>query len=194
VIRVAILSFWHVHAKDYARQAEANASTQVAAVWDEDAERGRHEAQARGVPFHEDLGGLLASPDIDAVVVTTPTNAHRDVMVAAAQAGKHIFTEKVLALIPADCREILDAVEFGSELVISTQVIGFQRVIARRRSVIRRASSEMPRLSSSRSSARRRSSATTSWRPSRTRRLPSRRPSRPRLGVKPSPNLRQPVL
>jgi len=120
VIRVAILSFWHVHAKDYARQAEANPSTQVAAVWDEDAERGRREAQARGVPFHEDLGALLASADIDAVVVTTPTKAHRDVMVAAAQAGKHIFTEKVLALIPADCREILDAVEkSGVKLTVS---------------------------------------------------------------------------
>ena len=120
MIRVAILSFWHVHAKDYARQAEANPSTQVAAVWDEDAERGRREAQARGVPFHEDLGALLASADIDAVVVTTPTKAHRDVMVAAAQAGKHIFTEKVLALIPADCREILDAVKkSGVKLTVS---------------------------------------------------------------------------
>ena len=38
--------------------------------------------------------------------------------------------------------EILDAIEFGSELVVSTEVIGFRRVIARRRSEIRQAGSE----------------------------------------------------
>lgn len=38
--------------------------------------------------------------------------------------------------------EILDAVEFGSEVVVSTEVIGFRRVIARRRSEIRRTGSE----------------------------------------------------
>lgn len=38
--------------------------------------------------------------------------------------------------------EILEAVEFGSELVVSTQVIGFRRVIARRKSEIRRVGSE----------------------------------------------------
>ena len=38
--------------------------------------------------------------------------------------------------------EILDAIEFGSELVVSTQVIGFRRVIARRKSEIRRVGSE----------------------------------------------------
>jgi 1,5-anhydro-D-fructose reductase (1,5-anhydro-D-mannitol-forming) len=120
MIRVAILSFWHVHAKDYARQADANPSTQVAAVWDADTARGRREAEARGVPFQEDLAALLASPDIDAVVVTTPTSAHRDVMVAAARAGKHIFTEKVLALTPLACREILAAVEqSGVKLTVS---------------------------------------------------------------------------
>jgi acyl-CoA thioesterase FadM len=38
--------------------------------------------------------------------------------------------------------EILDPIEFGSELVVSTQVIGFRRVIARRKSEIRRVGSE----------------------------------------------------
>jgi 1,5-anhydro-D-fructose reductase (1,5-anhydro-D-mannitol-forming) len=111
VLRVAILSFWHVHARDYARQAAQNPSTQITAVWDEDPARGQREARGLGARFHNDLGALLASADVDAVVVTTPTSAHRAVIVAAAQAGKHIFTEKVLALTPIECREILDAVE-----------------------------------------------------------------------------------
>jgi 1,5-anhydro-D-fructose reductase (1,5-anhydro-D-mannitol-forming) len=120
VIRIGILSFWHVHARDYARDAEANPSTQITAVWDEDPERGRREAEARGVRFHADLDAILGAPDVDAVVVTTPTSAHRDVITAAARAGKHIFTEKVLAATPAECREIMDAVEAsGVRLTVS---------------------------------------------------------------------------
>jgi predicted dehydrogenase len=120
VIRVAILSFWHVHADDYAREAQAHPRTQIVAAWDEDAARGRDKASGLGATFHDDLGEVLARPDVDAVVVTTPTRAHRDVIVAAAIAGKHVFTEKVLALTPPECREILAAVgAAGVKLTVS---------------------------------------------------------------------------
>jgi predicted dehydrogenase len=120
MIGVAILSFWHVHAKDYAREAQAHPKTSVVAAWDEDPKRGREKAKALGADFHADLGDLLSRPDVDAVVVTTPTRAHRDVILAAARAGKHIFTEKVLALTPAQVRQILAAVERnGVKLMVS---------------------------------------------------------------------------
>ncbi|WP_201778866.1 Gfo/Idh/MocA family oxidoreductase [Streptomyces sp. 150FB] len=109
-LRLAILSFWHVHAADYARQASAHPDTEITAVWDEDTARGRAQADALGADFHPDLGGLLARDDVDAVVVTCPTTAHREVITAAAAAGKHVFTEKVLAPTPAECAEIVAAV------------------------------------------------------------------------------------
>ncbi|MER5915388.1 Gfo/Idh/MocA family oxidoreductase [Streptomyces sp. NPDC001982] len=108
-LRLAILSFWHVHARDYARQASAHPDTQITAVWDEDTARGRARAAELGARFHPDLGGLLARDDVDAVVVTCPTTAHREVITAAAAAGKHIFTEKVLAPTPAECADIVAA-------------------------------------------------------------------------------------
>jgi len=40
--------------------------------------------------------------------------------------------------------EVLDAVEYGTELVVSTEVTGFRRVMARRRSEFRRSDSERP--------------------------------------------------
>ncbi|MGG6312872.1 Gfo/Idh/MocA family protein [Paenibacillus macerans] len=120
MIRLALLSFWHVHAKDYARQAAEHPEVEIAALWDEDAERGRREAEARGIPFFENLPELLDREDIDGVVVDAPTAMHRDVMVAAAQAGKHIFTEKVLAPTSRECGEIVDAVEkAGVKLTVS---------------------------------------------------------------------------
>ncbi|HEV2662994.1 MAG TPA: Gfo/Idh/MocA family oxidoreductase, partial [Ktedonobacteraceae bacterium] len=120
MIRVALVSFWHVHARDYVRQATENPATEIVAAWDEVPERGRTNAEALGARFYEHLDDLLAQPDIDAVIVTTPTNAHYEVMSAAARAGKHIFTEKVLAPTLRECNEILTAVyQAGVNLTVS---------------------------------------------------------------------------
>ncbi|GAA3407113.1 Gfo/Idh/MocA family protein [Paenibacillus hodogayensis] len=120
MIRVAMLSFWHVHARDYAKQINEHPDTEIVAVWDEIAERGAKEASERGVRFFDSLDELLAQPDIDAVVVDTPSNVHRDVMVKAANAGKHIFTEKVLATTIREANEIVAAVDkAGVKLTVS---------------------------------------------------------------------------
>src|SRR5579883_2764842 len=111
MIRVALLSFWHVHAKDYARQATAHPEAEIVAAWDESPERGRAEAERWGARFYERLDDLLARPEIDGVIVDTPTVQHREVMLAAARAGKHIFTEKVLAPTLRECNEIVAAVD-----------------------------------------------------------------------------------
>lgn len=120
MIRVAMLSFWHVHGKDYARAAEEHPGTEIVAVWDEEPSRGHAEAGQRGVPFYARLDDLLARPDIDGVIVDCPTNLHHLVMLAAAQAGKHIFTEKVIAATLRQAREIVAAVEqAGVAFVVS---------------------------------------------------------------------------
>ncbi|MDR6417616.1 Gfo/Idh/MocA family oxidoreductase [Pseudarthrobacter sulfonivorans] len=107
MIRLAMLSFWHLHGKDYAQAAQEHPDTKIVAVWDEDPARGREEAVRWGARFYDDLGELLANPEIDAVVVDTPTSAHKDVIIAAARAGKHIFTEKVIAPTLQDTQEIV---------------------------------------------------------------------------------------
>lgn len=120
MIKVAVLSFWHVHAGDYAKQTLEHPDTEIAAVWDEIPERGRQRAAEYSVPFYESLDDLLAQPEIDGVIVTTPTNMHRDVMLKVAAAKKHIFTEKVLAPTLRECEEILTAVkESGVKLTVS---------------------------------------------------------------------------
>lgn len=42
----------------------------------------------------DDLDAMLAADAVDAVVITTPDHLHADMMVAAAEAGKHILVEK----------------------------------------------------------------------------------------------------
>ena len=132
MFKVAILSFWHVHAEDYARAAQANPKTEIVAVWDESPERGRAEAGERGADFHADLNELLTRPDVDGVVVTTPTTAHRDVIPAAARAGKHVFSEKVISPSLREAEEIVAATEdAGVTLTVSLPRLyaGYTRAI-----------------------------------------------------------------
>jgi 1,5-anhydro-D-fructose reductase (1,5-anhydro-D-mannitol-forming) len=119
-LRVAALGFWHVHAGDYARSAVEHPDTELVAVWDDDEERGRAGADQFGVPYTSDLDALLARDDIDAVTITTSTDVHRDVIVRAAKAGKHIFTEKLLAPTVEACDEIVAACDAnGVKLIVS---------------------------------------------------------------------------
>ncbi|MDQ0205347.1 Gfo/Idh/MocA family protein [Alkalicoccobacillus murimartini] len=110
MVKVALLSKWHVHAKDYAREASEHHDIEIVAVWDEDTTRGQDWAEELQVEFESNLRVLLEREDLDGVIVDTPTNQHKEVIIAAAQAGKHIFTEKVLAFTASECEEIFDAI------------------------------------------------------------------------------------
>ena len=119
-MKIGMISFWHVHAKDYAEEARVHPDVEIIGIWDENEERGRKEAQSREVEYISDLEDLLSRQEIEAVVVSSPTNRHKEVMVQAAQAGKHIFTEKVLASTEEEAIVILNAVkEAGVKLFVS---------------------------------------------------------------------------
>lgn len=120
MVNILMLSKWHVHAKDYARMIAEQPDAQITCVWDEDAARGEAWAKELGVAFEKDLDKALGRTDVDAVVVDTPTTDHLHVMLKAAQAKKHIFTEKALAVTLAECRQIAQTVnENGIKFCIS---------------------------------------------------------------------------
>lgn len=58
---------------------------------------------------YSDYKELLASPDVQAVVIATPTHLHREIAVAAMQAGKHVYLEAPLAHTVEDARAIAAA-------------------------------------------------------------------------------------
>ncbi len=119
MVRIGVLTFAHVHARAYADQVCDNDRAELVAVWDHQETRGQSAAQDFNVPFCDDLDQLLEL-DIDAVMVNAETNLHPQVMVAAARAGKHIFTEKALAITVDECDRIITAVEAaGVKFMIS---------------------------------------------------------------------------
>jgi UDP-N-acetyl-2-amino-2-deoxyglucuronate dehydrogenase len=77
----------------------------VAAVCDTDVERARRAGDDQGVPAFPTLDEMLragrgtnAAAPIDLVSVCTPSGLHAQHGVAAARAGKHVLTEKPMAL------------------------------------------------------------------------------------------------
>jgi 1,5-anhydro-D-fructose reductase (1,5-anhydro-D-mannitol-forming) len=100
--RTAVLGVWHVHARDYTPEAIARSGVEVVGVWDKDATAAAEFAGRYGLAPIAALDDVLADRTIDSVIVTTATADHPEIIGAALRAGKHVFTEKVLAANPGD--------------------------------------------------------------------------------------------
>ncbi len=110
-VRVVMASAWHVHAKGYANYLAANPNCEIVGVWDEISSRGIEWASDLRCKFYVTFEDVLADPNVDAVAICAPTSMHATLMIAAANAKKHIFTEKVLALTNKDAKAIKRAVK-----------------------------------------------------------------------------------
>src|SRR6516165_4181514 len=63
-----------------------------------------------GIPaWHTDYRELAGRPDVDLVCIAAPNWLHRDIAVAAAQAGKHVICEKPLARTLREADEMIAA-------------------------------------------------------------------------------------
>ncbi len=58
---------------------------------------------------YQNFDQVASNPDIDVVYVVLPTGLHREYVVRAANAGKHVWCEKPMALTEKECREMIDA-------------------------------------------------------------------------------------
>lgn len=110
-VRVAMISAWHVHAMGYANYLAANPNCEIVGVWDDQPLRGTEWATDLRCKFYHKYEDILKNPEIDAVAICAPTSMHADLMVAAANAKKHIFTEKVLTLTNKEAKAVRRAVK-----------------------------------------------------------------------------------
>src|SRR5215470_11113360 len=95
-----------VHAEAVSRSALAS----VRAVASRSADRAEAFARHWGIPaWHTDYEELVARKDVDLVCVAAPNWLHRDIVVAAAAAGKHVVCEKPLARTLREADEMIAA-------------------------------------------------------------------------------------
>ncbi|MFF6784575.1 Gfo/Idh/MocA family oxidoreductase [Streptomyces sp. NPDC012510] len=115
---VAVVGFgWmgRVHTQAYARVPhhfpELPLRPELITVVEEVPGRAEEAAERFGfATTARDWREVLADPRIQAVSITAPNFLHREIGVAMAEAGKHIWIEKPVGLDAADARAVADAV------------------------------------------------------------------------------------
>ena len=58
---------------------------------------------------YQNFDSLANNPEIDVVYVVLPPSMHAEYSIRAAQAGKHVFCEKPMAMTEAECQSMIDA-------------------------------------------------------------------------------------
>ncbi|HEY4133551.1 MAG TPA: Gfo/Idh/MocA family oxidoreductase [Gemmatimonadaceae bacterium] len=86
----------------------------LVAVADIDVERARQAGETNNVPFYRSLDEMLSATDhggIDIVSICTPSGIHAAQGVSAAKAGKHVLTEKPMAISLAQADDLIHATD-----------------------------------------------------------------------------------
>ena len=98
-------------------------------------ERAREAAGRLGIPnVTADYGELIAMPEVDIVSIVSPHALHREMAVAALEAGKHVLCEKPTALNVEEARAMRDAARSSS----ATAMIAHEFRWAPQRAFVRR--------------------------------------------------------
>ena len=110
-----------IHAVNFAKGIK---NARLTAIAEQNRETALQACRELELDHHfQDYRQALEDDAVDAVVVVTPTAYHKDIVVAAADAGKHILCEKPMAMTVAECDEMIAAA--GKNNVVLQ--IGFMR-------------------------------------------------------------------
>ncbi|EEF58156.1 Gfo/Idh/MocA family protein [Pedosphaera parvula] len=118
-ITLALVGAAHIHTPNYVNILKKRPEVKVKYVWDHDQERAARNAKELGSQVVDDPKTVWNDPEIVGVVICSETNRHRDLVVAAANAKKHMFVEKPLGITAKDSKAMADAIE-KANLIFTT--------------------------------------------------------------------------
>jgi predicted dehydrogenase len=109
-MRLAIMSFAHLHAEGYIHNLRAVPDVEMIGFADEDADRGRHFSALYNTRWFESYERLLAEKP-DGVIICSENAHHCHLAEMAAAAGAHVLSEKPLATTLEDAQTMIDVCE-----------------------------------------------------------------------------------
>lgn len=108
-----------IHARAYAQLPDV----EVIGVSSRSREKAAELARDVGGEAFTDARELALYRGIDAVSVTLPTHLHREYVVAALEAGKHVFVEKPMELTIEACDEMIEAARSNGRILMVAHVL-----------------------------------------------------------------------
>lgn len=95
---------------------------ELVACCDRSGERAKAFGEKMGIPYYGSVEEMIADPKVDAVTIGTPSGAHMEPAIVAAEAGKHVVVEKPLEVTLEKCDKIIEACEkAGVKLSVTFQ-------------------------------------------------------------------------
>jgi predicted dehydrogenase len=120
------------------RNALQSPFTRLTAVVDRDLARAQKVAGSfSGVEATDDLDGVLADPQVEAVAIATPAATHLEVAMAAIDAGKHVLVEKPLASSYAEGLALAQAAERRGVVLMCDHTYCYTPAVQRIRELVR---------------------------------------------------------
>lgn len=95
----------------HAKNLSVNPIIKIKRIADAYAKNMEEFEEAVGVKIESDVEEIFKDPEIDAVLICTPTDTHVDYIIKAAEAGKHIFCEKPVSLSDEESVRAYEAVK-----------------------------------------------------------------------------------
>lgn len=119
-INIAVVGFGGMgsyHARDLVGK---NAFVTTVGVYDTDPAK-REAASAEGFNVYKTFADVLADSGVEAVVVATPNDSHKELCLAALEAGKHVVCEKPVMMSVADFDDVVKVAETSGKTFMTHQ-------------------------------------------------------------------------
>ena len=100
---------WHV------QHAQVSDCVNLAGIYDILPEK-RELARSRGIFAYDSLEAVLADPKVDLVTVAVPNDFHKEIAIAALNAGKNVISEKPVTLSSVDLQAMIDAANANGKI------------------------------------------------------------------------------
>ncbi len=111
-VKIGIIGTGHIAQIVHIPELKNFNRTEIAGLCDLSLSKAKWVAEKFGISrYTDDPEELFRDSEIDAVVICTPTNTHKDLTVAALSAGKHVLVEKPMARTYEEAREMYEASE-----------------------------------------------------------------------------------
>jgi predicted dehydrogenase len=137
-IRYGIIGYGGFAERTIAPAIQASANSELVAIQKRSLTVAKEKAQALNIPYAFDSAEKLAAcPDVDAVFIVSANSLHAPETFTAAKAGKHVLTEKPMAMNTAEAEAMIDVCNKNNVKLMVGHMVRFSPLILRMKDLIK---------------------------------------------------------